>query len=114
MNVAEIEERIRAKVLTNSGYVPLGSQIRFLIKKLKVWVGKTTGYIDLDSFVDACLLDLTLVGCREVLVELFNKHKEIDGEECDLLDINEFANRIMTTSVQEENDRLRRVAGAIY
>ena len=114
MNVKEMEERIRAKVLVGASYCPLGSQIRWLDRKMRGWVGGTTGFIDLDSFVDHCLFDLTLVGCREVVIELFHKHKEYDGEEYDLLDVGKFARTVMTSSVQQENDQLRRSVGAIY
>lgn len=114
MNVTEMEEKIRAKVLVGSSYVPLGSQIRWLERKMKAWVGGTTGFLDLDSFVDHCLLDLTLIGCRDVVVNLFEKYKEFDGDESDLLDINQFATRILSTSGQQEADLRRRAVGAIY
>jgi|TARA_B110000090_G_scaffold190226_1_gene221802 hypothetical protein len=114
MDVPEMEEKIRAKVLVGSSYVPLGSQIRWLSRKMKQYVGGSTNFIDRDSFVRCCLCDLTLIGCRDVVVNLFEKYKEFEGDEIDLLDINQFATRILSTSGQQEADLRRRAVGAIY
>ena len=114
MDLNRIEELIRAKVQTGASYAPQQSQIRWLDRKMRGWVGGTTGYIDQDSFVDHCLVDLTLVGCRNILIELFDKYKETDGEECDLVDVEMFSNTIMSTSTQKQSDELRRSMGAIY
>ena len=114
MNTTEMEERIRFKVETGSSYGSLPTQIRWLDRKLRVWVGGVSGFVDLDSFVDCMLSDLTLVGCREVVVELFNKYKELDGVECDLLDTEKFATALMNTSILKQKDEMRRSVGAIY
>jgi len=114
MNITELEERIRAKVQTKAQYGTQLTQIRWLDRKMRSWVGGTTGYIDRDSFVDHCLQDLTLVGCRSVLMELFDKYKEKFGDEEELLDVAMFTTAVMSTTVQKEQDALRRSMGAIY
>ena len=110
-----LEEKIRLTVQTKTSYCPVGSQARWLDRKLRAWVGGATTFIDEDSFIDCLLTDFHIIGCRHLCKGLYERHKEDeDSEEWPLLDTGKFADYVVRSSIKEKADKMRRSMGAIY
>ena len=101
-----MQEKLRLRIETMCNHRARTVQIRWLIKYLRSYV---TGaeVIDLDAFTTA-MMSFHFIGVRALVAEFFDKFADTEGEDAGLINISAFANLIVSQSLQNKLDSMRR------